>query len=170
MWVKDSDLWETCLLVALLGCLWLIVWRRMSIRSSQRRQRRDQPPPGNGGEVRAQTLAHPSNPSTAQQPAPADQTPSSPDDGAATQQSQGNQAAPHGLANGPKLPQTVPVVCELEAWGKILDGLGHKRKWEAVKSSAIAEIGNGQHLLKPQQSCCLDRVTRQNSLLLCSCC
>ena len=49
VWVTDADLWETCLLVALLGCLWLIVWRKMRIRSSRRRHgRRGNPPPGPG--------------------------------------------------------------------------------------------------------------------------
>lgn len=43
--MTDSDLWETGVVIALLGCLWLVVWRRMSIRSAQRRQFRHSPPP-----------------------------------------------------------------------------------------------------------------------------
>ena len=50
VWVTDSDLWETGLLVALLGCLWLVVWRRMSIRSAQRTQLGSGPPPGDEGQ------------------------------------------------------------------------------------------------------------------------
>ena len=47
MWPEDAEFWETCLLVGLFGCLWLVIWRRMSLRSARRRAAAAPgPPPG----------------------------------------------------------------------------------------------------------------------------
>ena len=69
MWIKNADLWETSLLVALLSILWLVIWRRMGLRSARRRRlRRDRPPPENGEQAVGQT--GPSPPPSAPVPPP----------------------------------------------------------------------------------------------------
>ena len=49
MWTDDAELWETCMLITLIGCLWMVIWRRMSLRSARRRHASRQPDPPMGG-------------------------------------------------------------------------------------------------------------------------
>lgn len=170
MWVTDSDLWETCLLVALLGCLWLVVWRRMSIRTSQRRQRRDRSPPGSGSATQARARQRPSVPSPAEQTAPLEEDSGPPDAGAVTQDPQEERVAPSGLAVGViSRPEGVTSICGVGVSKKVWEDLDEV-KMQVLRGSTASESRIEQLCHQSWHSCCSETLSRQSLLLLSSRC
>ena len=167
MWVTDSDFWETCLLVGLLGCLWLIIWRRMSIRSSQRRQRRGRPPPGNGTESRAPIRPGPSNSSSAAMPAHSETRSMAPDADGGTQQPHGEPVAPDRLTDSLRLPHGIPLLRCQNTSAESLKEVGQKRTLEAAKNGSGQTGKDVERQLYCSQSWS-DSGYRDNELIQCS--
>ena len=144
VWTDDAELWETCMLITLIGCLWMVIWRRMSLRSARRRHASRQPDPPTGGG--APDSGAPSPPSEPQQSEPGGPAPPVRQHGQPqgdSQQQQTRQPSeteqPEEAAQGQGAGTAVP---ELEAVAGCSEPGQRKQLEEQTRIPALGRQGN----------------------------